>query len=154
MKLRYTKFQRIIELFTVIVVLGTCIYLIQSWGSLPNKIPEHYNGAGIIDSWENKSEILTMPILSIALYILITVMSFFPAIWNVPITITEDNREFVYLRLKTMIILTKMEMIVVFSYITYCDIKLQPLGVWFLPLSLIIIFGTIIYYIVKICKKI
>lgn len=152
MKLKYTSFQKVLELITIIVLIGIWTYLIMSWKSLPDKIPAHYNGAAVVDRWGNKSEILLMPILSSALYILITVLCFFPSIWNVPVTITEENREFVYINLKTMAILIKMEMIIAFTYITYYEIKAQPLEILFLPLFLIIITVTLVYYIIKVCK--
>lgn len=152
MKLKYTSFQKVLELITIIVLIGIWIYLIMSWGSLPDKIPAHYNGAGVVDRWGNKSEILLMPILSSVLYLLITVLCFFPSIWNVPVTITEENREFVYINLKTMAILIKMEMIIAFTYITYYEVKAQPLEILFLPLFLIIITVTLVYYIIKVCK--
>lgn len=152
MKLKYTNFQKILELIAIIVLLAIWIYLIQSWGKLPDKIPGHYNGAGAVDRWVDKSEILIMPILSSALYILITVLCFFPSIWNVPVTITEENKEFVYINLKTMVILLKMEIIIAFTYITYSEIKALPLEILFLPLFLIIITVTLTYYIIKVCK--
>jgi uncharacterized membrane protein len=153
MKLKYTKLQRIIELITVIVLFLIWIYLILSWGSIPDKIPGHYNAQGVVDRWGNKNEILALPIVSIALYILLTIVSFFPSTWNVPVKITEDNREFSYINLRTMLILIKMEILATFAYMSYCNIKIQSLGVWFLPLELTLIFGTITYYIIKISRK-
>lgn len=152
MKLSYTRFQKAIEFITVIILLGTLIYLILSWGKLPDKIPAHYNPAGVVDRWGSKNEILTIPIMSIALYILLTIVSFFPSIWNVPVKITEENRWFVYYNLKTMLILIKLEIIILFSYITYCNIKVQSLGGWFLPIELIMIFGTLTYYLIKVTR--
>lgn len=150
MKLSYTRFQKALEFITVIILLGTFIYLILSWGKLPDKIPAHYNAAGIVDRWGSKNEILTLPIMSIVLYILLTIVSFFPSIWNAPVKITEGNRWFVYCNLKTMLILIKMEIIILFCYMTYCNIKVNPLGIWFLPIELIVLFATVIYYIIKV----
>ena len=152
MKLQYTNFQKVLELITIIVLIGIWIYLIMSWGSLPDKISGHYNGAGVVDRWGSKSGILIMPILSSVMYIFITVLCFFPSIWNVPVTITPENRELVYINLKTMVILIKMEVIIAFTYITYSEIKALPLEILFLPLFLIIITVTLVYYIIKVCK--
>lgn len=152
MKLKYTKFQKVIELITIIMLFSICIYLIVSWDKLPNKIPGHYNGEGIVDRWGNKSEILITPIISIVLYIFLTIVSFFPAIWNVPVKITEKNRTIVYLNTKSMLILIKMEIMTLFSYIIYSNINTQHLGVWFIPIFFIIFSGTIIYYMIKVCK--
>ncbi len=152
MKLKYTNFQKVFELIAIIVLLAIWIYLLQSWGSLPDKIPAHYNGAGVVDRWGNKSEILVMPIMSSVLYILITILSFFPSIWNVPVTITPENREVVYINLKNMVILLKMEIIIAFAYITYSETKAVPLGTLFSPIFLIIITITLVYYIMKVRK--
>jgi uncharacterized membrane protein len=152
MKLKYTKFQKIIELITVILLFSIVIYLIASWDNLPNKIPGHYNGAGIVDRWGSKNELLITPIISIVLYTLLTTVSLFPAIWNVPVKTTEKNKKDVYLNTKSMLILVKMEIIIVFSYIVYSDINTQYLGTWFIPIFIIILLGTIIYYITKVCK--
>jgi hypothetical protein len=96
---------------------------------------------------------LTIPILSIVLYALLTTVSFFPSTWNVPVKITDDNKELVYANLITMLILIKMEVIATFGYISYCNISIRSLGAWFLPLELIIIFGTVTYYLIRISKK-
>lgn len=157
MKLKYTKFQKAIELITLIFLFTIWGYLILSWDKLPNKIPGHYNGSGVVDRFGSKNEILITPIVSFVLYTVLTIVAFFPSIWNVPNNVpnkvTEENREFTYLHLKTMLILVKMEMVITFSYMTYCSIRIQALGAWFLPLELIIIFGTIVYYVIKICRK-
>ena len=152
MKLKYTKFQKVIELITIVLLFSIFIYLIVSWDNLPNVIPGHYNGAGIVDRWGNKSEILINPIISIVLYTLLTIVSLFPAIWNVPVKTIEKNKKLVYLNIKGMLILVKMEIITAFFYIVYSDINTQYLGTWFIPIFIIILSGTIIYYITKIFK--
>lgn len=153
MKLKYTKFQIVIELMAILLLLSIFIYLILAWGSLPDQIPGHYNGAGIVDRWGSKNEIWILPIMGLILYILITVISRFPAIWNVPVKITDENREYVYSNLKSMLIIVKLDMVIIFSYLVYSDINTQFLGVWFLPLVFIILFGNIIYYIIKVSRK-
>lgn len=153
MKLKHTKFQKFIEFLTIILVFAMWGYLIMSWSTLPNQIPGHYNAAGVVDRWGSKNELLIMPIIITVLYALLTAVSFFPSIWNVPTKTTEENIEFVYINLKTMLILIKMEIVITFTYMMYCSVKMQPLGPWFLPLELIIIFGTIIYYIIKVYRK-
>jgi len=150
MKLKWSKFQMTIELITVILLILMWGYLIISWSDIPDKIPGHYNAAGIVDRWGNKNEILALPISSVLLYILLTVVSFFPLLWNVPVKITEENMDFVYSSSKNMLILLKLEVIICFTYIFYCNIKTHSLGIWFLPLWLAIIFGTIINYMIRV----
>lgn len=153
MKVKNTKYQSFLEGLTAILVLSTWIFLMLNWSSIPNTVPGHYNAAGIVDRWGNKNEILIIPIASIVLYLLVTIASFFPGLWNVPVKITEGSRKFVYENLKTLLLAMKMEISAIFLYILYCDIKTQAVGMWFLPIILIMIFGTIIYYIIVIRKR-
>ena len=150
MKLKNSTFQTLLEVAALIALFAMWIYLITSWGGLPDKIPAHYNGAGEVDRWGSKAVILMLPIMGAGLYLLLTLITFFPSAWNVPVQITEKNRMFVYHNLKTLLIFIKLELVICFAYITYCDITLTSLGVWFLPSFLIVLFGTIIYYVVRI----
>jgi Predicted membrane protein len=153
MKSKYSAFQKVLELAALIGLLAIWAYLIKSWDSLPDKIPAHYNGAGVVDRWGSKSGILLLPILGTIFYVLISLITFFPSLWNVPVQVTAENREFVYQNMKSLLIALKLELIGCFAYITYCDISIQYLGIWFLPFILIVIFGTIIYYTVKVRKR-
>jgi uncharacterized membrane protein len=99
MKLKYTKFQKFVEFLTVVLVVSLWVYLIMSWNTLPNEIPGHYNAAGVVDRWGSKNELLIMPIIITILYSLLTAVSFFPSIWNIPVETNEENIEFVYINL-------------------------------------------------------
>lgn len=109
----------------------------------------HYNALGEIDSLGSKYQTLILPIISILLYIFITVVSFFPQIWNVPVQITDENKEVVYLSTKNLIILMKVEILTIFFYLNYHTVTAQPLSITFLPISMAIIFGTLIFFIVR-----
>ena len=87
----------------------------------------HYNAVGEIDRWGSKYEILFLPAISILLYVFITAVSFFPQIWNVPVQITDENKEVVYLSTKDLLIFVKVEMLTLFFYINYHTATAQPL---------------------------
>lgn len=82
-KVKFTTFQKVIEILTLLVLVAQILYIVISWSDLPNKIPEHYNGAGEIDRWGSKNEILFIPIISVFLYGLITLVTFIPSMWNI-----------------------------------------------------------------------
>ncbi len=108
---------------------------------------------GKIDRWGSKNEILITPIIGTLVYIFITVMSFFPQTWNLSIQVTDENRETVYSYAKNLIILTKVEVLSIFFYLTYYMATTQPLPIAFLPVSMIILFSTIIFFTVKIYRS-
>lgn len=153
MKLKYSRFQIIIEVFTAILLLSIWAYLIVFWTNIPNKIPTHYNAAGIIDNFGSKNEIFIEPIISTALYIILTLQSFYPSNGKISSMVTEEDRKVAYANTKSMMILTKMEVIIVLTYIFYCTIKIRSLGIWFMPLTLIVFLGTIVYFRLKVNNK-
>ena len=51
MKMRRSRTipDRILEVISLLVMIGTTFYLIVGWNSFPDRIPAHYNAAGEID---------------------------------------------------------------------------------------------------------
>lgn len=151
-KLKRTKLQILLEIVSFCILAAMFIYLAVRWGDVPDKIPGHYNAAGQIDRWGNKMELIMMPLISLLLYLLITVVSFFPSIWNVPVQITDKNRDKVYGNMMNMVLFMKIEMLLCFTYLNYTGIKAIALSPFFLPVFLVSIFGTIIYFIVRLYR--
>lgn len=149
-KLKYTKLQIVLEIIGLLILIGTIAFVCIRWNQLPPQIPEHYNAMGKIDRWGSKSEIVIMPIIGVFIYVLITVISFFPEIWNLPVQVTDENKETVHSRARSLLILTKVEMLGIFFYIIFYMAITQPLPMAFLPVSLIILFCTIIFFILRI----
>jgi len=149
-KVPFTRTQKIMEVITVAMLLLLFGYLISIWGSIPVKIPSHYNTAGAVDSYSGKGSILLMPIIGAGLYIMMTVISFFPAIWNTPVKITEDNYLVVYQNIRSIVSYIKLVLVTTFAYITFRMANADPLDVTFLPIMLTALTGPIIWYIAKI----
>lgn len=152
MKLKYTKLQLALEIIGLLLLLGMIVFICIQWDQIPQQVPMHYNALGKIDSWGSKYQILVLPIISILLYIFITVVSFFPQIWNVPVQVTDEDKEAVYLSTKNLIIFLKVEMLTIFFYLNYHTVTAQPLSVTFLPIFIITIFGTLVFFIVRIIR--
>lgn len=149
MKLKYTKLQLVLEIIGLLFLVGMIVFIYTHWDQIPQQVPMHYNARGEIDSWGSKYQIFILPIISILLYSFITVISFFPQIWNVPVQITDENKEAVYLSTKNLIIFVKVEILAIFFYLNYHTVTAQPLSITFLPIYMIIIFGTLIFFIVR-----
>jgi F0F1-type ATP synthase assembly protein I len=131
------------------LLVGIIIYLGISWNSIPEKIPGHYNAAGVIDRWGNKGELLITPIIAWIMYIGLTAVEKFPQIWNTGVQITEQNKERVYRILKNFIGTEKVLIVAVFTFIMINSSLSKALPIWFLPVFLFLMFGTIILFILK-----
>lgn len=151
-KVPFTKFQKFLEALALLILLGSIIYLIFIWSTLPDTIPSHYNAKGVVTNWSGKGMLLIMPIISIILYTVLTTITLFPNIWNVPVEITEKNQNFVYTNLKTMLIVLKLILVSDFSYMTICSATQSSLSVLFTPIVLIAVFGTLAFFITRIIK--
>lgn len=149
MKPKYTKLQIALEIIGFLLLIGLVAFVYIQWDKLPQQIPVHYNAFGEIDRWGSKTTILMPVVICIAIYVFISVMSFFPNIWNVPVRITEENKEKVYQYTLNLVILMKIELVIIFFTITYYTANTQTLPVILLPILILILFGTIIFYVMK-----
>ena len=144
---------RIVEGLCLALLCASSIYLVMMWKQIPKEIPAHYNAIGEVDRWGDKGELLIMPIMSWILYLFITALEAFPQIWNTGVTVTEQNKERVYRILKNMIGTVKFLMVGFFAITSFYQIKAETMPALFLPISMGLLFGSLIYYIIKLFKN-
>lgn len=152
MKLKNNKIDLIIEVLCLIMLVGTVACLIVMWDKIPNQIPAHYDALGQVDRWEEKGGIVLLPIIEWILYLFITLISLFPQAWNTGVKVTEENKERVYRTLKYMIQTMKLIMIVNFTYLVGCQVFAINLPVWYTVLFMLMIFGDIAFWLVRLYK--
>lgn len=152
MKAKYTKFQIALEIIGILLLLGMIIFVCIKWSQLPDQIPGHYDSKGVINRWGSKNEIFIVPIVSVVLYASMTLISFFPSLWNIPISANNKNKEAVYRCTRSLLILTNIEMLGMFFFMTYNQANSQALPADFLPVTMVIIFGTLTFFVIRIIK--
>ncbi len=159
-KLKLTPAEQLMETVSTVAFVMIFVLLILNWSQLPNIIPTHFNAVGKADDFGNKETLFLIPILAAGLHILMTVIQFFPNIYNYPVKVTEENAQRLYTVGRQMIIAVKLEMDLLFLYIFYKTVdvalgKATGLGGGFLVIVLGVTFGTIglmFYYILKAAK--
>jgi len=127
---------------------------ITNYIELPDIIPTHYNGAGEADGFGGKGNILTLPLVATILFIGLTVLNKFPHVFNYPTDITKQNALRQYTNATRLIRYLKLIVVIIFGLIAFktiqnCSGQAHGLGVWFLPLTLGLIFIPLSYFIVK-----
>jgi uncharacterized membrane protein len=133
-------------------LVGVAAYLILAWGTIPNQVPTHFNAAGEIDSMGGKHSLLLLPIVSWLLYGLMTLIERFPQAWNTGVFVTENNRDAVYRLLKNMMAMVKMFIMLLFASLTLISAQSLSLPVWYLLGYLVLLFGTIAYFMVRLLR--
>jgi uncharacterized membrane protein len=124
---------------------------IHAWFALPDTIPIHFGLDGKANGWGSKSFLWLFPIVAFLIYGLLTVINQYPHTFNYIVRITEENALPQYQIACSMLHWLKTEMIWLFAYIewqifTLATTETPNLGIWFVPVSLIVIFGTIAYW--------
>ena len=137
---------------SLLCLVGVVVYLILAWDTIPAKIPAHYNAAGEVNRWGSKSELIVLPIISWLMFGLITLIECFPQAWNTGVRITAANRSAVYRLLKNLIAVVKMFMLAMFGSLTVISSLSLNLPVWYILAFLVILFGTMAYFIVRLSR--
>lgn len=122
------------------------------WNQIPDQIPGHYDGAGNIDRWGDKAELWTTPVISLILYAGISVLEKFPGVWNTGVKVTPENQDRVYSTLQNMISTVKLVMLSNFTCLTAFSAFAMPLPVWFLPVTLLLTFGAIAVFLIRLYR--
>lgn len=153
MEIKHNKLDTIAEVFCMILLIVTTLYTIYIYIQLPEKIPIHYNAAGVIDRYGNKLEIFILLIVTWVMYIGLSLVTRVPQFWNTGVSVTAENKDRVYRILKNMLKIIKMEIIVIFCYLIYNTTTLYNLPKWFVPVFLVLLFSTMLISFIVLIKK-
>lgn len=127
-----------VEVLCLALLLGTVIFLIVFWKNIPNVVPNHFNGAGQIDSYAPKKTLILLPVMMAALYAalsLVKTMRF------------RSLGKTVYVPAPPLLFpMMKLAILAGFSYMTVCSALNRPLGAWYLPVFLTLILGPLVAY--------
>lgn len=141
---------RILNIISLIVLTAVLLYLIITWRRIPDIIPTHFNGTGEADAWNGKGTLLILPVFAILTYGITTLIERCPDVWNTGVKLTPQNQNRVLSSIRGLITTTKLALVLVFAWIIYCSASCINLGRWFVPVSLCITFGPMVYYVIKI----
>lgn len=141
-------------LIATIPIIFMLVYIKITWSNIPEIIPTHFGFSGIPDAYGNKSSLFIIVVIAIMLHLLLGMLSKFPQYYNYPFEITEKNVEPLYKVGRQTMLLIDLEISFFLSVLTWQNIqaamgKIQGINSGFLFLFLVVIFGTIIFEIVK-----
>jgi uncharacterized membrane protein len=154
LKIQLTPTDHVIELLGWGVLVALWVWTGTSYSNLPDTIPTHFNAAGEADGFGRKVSIVGLPLIATLLYVGLTALNRFPHIFNFPTPITQDNALRQYTNATRMIRYLKLILVVVFAGISFQTIQQangtgDGLGLWFLPLTLGLIFMPLLYFVIK-----
>ncbi|MFJ1329062.1 DUF1648 domain-containing protein [Capnocytophaga canimorsus] len=154
LKLNLTRTDRIIEFFGWILLLTIWIWVLISYKNLPDIIPTHYNASGVADGFGEKVNLLILPLLATVLFATLTLLNKFPHKFNYLVEITPENAYRQYVNATRMLRALKLVIVIVFGLVIFQTLQYKVIQKhhiiqYFPPLTLMIIFVPIVYFIGK-----
>lgn len=144
---------RIIDIICLLTLIGTVVWLIIYWDNMPDEIAMHYNAAGEIDKTSSKKDIIMLPIMSFLMYGIMFFVEHIPGAWNTGVKVTPENSARVYKIIRRMLAILKVVLVMTFTMMTIFSALCKSMPVWFLPVELVLIFGTIIWHIISLYRN-
>lgn len=140
-----------LEAVALVGILLTLGLTVLFWPALPALVPTHFGVTGEVDAWGDKRTILILPSVSVLLYLMFTIVCRYPHKFNYPWPITAQNARQQYQLAYSLLAWFKAEVILLFSFLEWTTIRtafgqIKGLGIAFLPLVLLVMFGTLGIY--------
>lgn len=96
LEIPFTTFEIVIEALGILSVAAMFIGLIVAFPDLPQVVPMHLSFDGRVDRMDEKIHLIWPPIISLALYILLTLLARFPERFNYAVNISPENAFYQY----------------------------------------------------------
>lgn len=147
------KYLEAISLTALAILLWITWAALYGPRAFTGPIPTHFDLAGHPNAYGPPQMLLVLPAVALVLYLLITVVSRNPAVFNYPVRVTPKNRQRLQELALNMIAFLKAETVILFALIQYQTIDSARNLQSSLPQSLMltgiaVIFSTIALHII------
>lgn len=119
LKIPRSRLEIVLEVLAVSGILIHAALLVNYLPILPDTIPTHFGFSGKADGWGGKSSSFFLFVLNIGMYLMFTVMHYFPHTYNYNVEITKKNAWEQYYNARLMMNLMKAEIVWMFAYVEW-----------------------------------
>lgn len=112
-----TAFDYSVGIIALFLLVHQIYLLTHYWPILPEKIPTHFDFLGRPDSYGSKKILVLLPIVSVVLFILLTLVAMRPDRMNLSVKITPENQEFIYGKAVQLMHLLRLVLTFIFWYL-------------------------------------
>ncbi|WP_053372780.1 MULTISPECIES: DUF1648 domain-containing protein [Bacillales] len=152
-----TNLERWHDGLSIIILLFSFVYLIVKWSELPQTIAIHFNGSGEADGWGSKAFLFILPIFALLIFIGLTLLRKVPHQFNYMVPITDQNAPYQYKNSIYLLSWIKLDLVAIFAYVQWAVIQdalgiTSGIGIWRIPIALVILLATVVFYVMKLRK--
>jgi uncharacterized membrane protein len=143
------------ELIAVAGLVFSAAVVADFYSRLPERIATHFNGAGVVNGFGARSTLWVLVGIAVLLYATLSAISLVPRVVNLKRPLAPEREKVVLAESMAMVGWIKAAVCWMFAYICLAMVRngmgLQVgLGAWFLPATLVVVFGTCAVYLVRI----
>jgi uncharacterized membrane protein len=147
------------ELIALAGVVFAVAVVADFYSRLPERIATHFNSAGMVNGFGARSTLWILVGIAVLLYATLSAINFVPRVVNLKRPLAPERERVVLVESLAMVGWIKAEMCWIFAYICLAMVRngmgLQVgIGRWFLPATLIVVFGTCAFYLMRIFEAI
>ena len=147
------------ELIAMAGLVFTVAVVADFYSRLPERIATHFNEAGVANGFGARSTLWVLVGIALLLYATLTAISFVPRIVSLKKPLTPEREKIVLAESMAMVLWIKAAVCWMFAYICLAMVRngmgLQVgLGTWFVPVAVVAVFGTCVFYLTRISSAI
>jgi uncharacterized membrane protein len=147
------------ELIAVAGLVFAAMVVADFYSRLPERIATHFNGEGVANGFGARSTLWVLVGIAFLLYAALSAISLAPRVVSVKRPLAPERERVVLAESMAMVGWIKAEMCWMFAYLCLAMVRngmgLQlGIGAWFLPVTLLVVFGTCGFYLVRIFGEI
>jgi uncharacterized membrane protein len=147
------------ELIAVAGLVFAIAVVRDFYSRLPERIATHFNVEGIANGFGAKSILWVLVGVAVLLYLTLSVVGSLPGVVSLKRPLAPEQEKIVLSESMAMVGWVKAAVCWMFAYICLAMVRngmgLQVgLGTWFLPLTLVVVFGTCVFYLTRIAGAI
>ena len=147
-----TPTQRVLDGLSILICLGTVIYLAVAYKGLPQQIPSHYDAAGNVTGYQGKSMLIVLGfimvfVITLPLSVLVRVRKLY-TVMNTPWPIPKGQEGRIAALTKDFLCVTNLFMTVMFAGIMLCSTQGWKPGV-FVWLPILLLTVALVAFLVK-----
>lgn len=152
MKIPKSPYDVLVNVIGIGSLAGTTVWLLAVWKQIAARIPVHYDLMGKVDRMAGKGSLWLLVVVGWIMFFALSVVECFPQIWNTGVQVTPKNQEQVYRTLKNMLGTLKLIIAVLFSYLISQSAFGGHLPPQFLPVFLVVTFGSLAFFLLRLIR--
>lgn len=150
MKVHFRIGDLIVTGLCYIAVITMIVYFLITKNTLPAEIPSRYDFSGNIRAYGSRNILLTAPVSLLFLISVLSVVSLFPSMWNLPgVKLTEENSGRLTGIVRTMLDIMLVLITAMFLTIYICQLRCTLVPAFLLPILCALFVANIIFCIMR-----